>query len=99
MSLNNRGTYALQKIIDAVNQDKEYAIIEETLVKGDNIKKLAMDTQGYHILERIIRTFAESKRKFILDSIENDFYQISIDKHGACFLKELIKHTAIKESQ
>ncbi len=43
MSLNNRGTYALQKIIEAINQEREYEIVEETLSADNNIKNLAMD--------------------------------------------------------
>jgi hypothetical protein len=34
MSLNNKGTYALQRIIDAVNQEREIKIIQETLSQG-----------------------------------------------------------------
>jgi hypothetical protein len=52
-----------------------------------------MDNQGYHILEKIIATFSEDQWEFLLEPLKTDFESIANDKHGACFLKELIKNT------
>ena len=41
ISCNSRGTWALQNIIYAATQDKEFEIIQETLTANDNICKLS----------------------------------------------------------
>ena len=43
ISCNNRGTYALQNIIQLVTQDEEFELIRETLEQNNNICRLAKD--------------------------------------------------------
>ena len=80
ISCNNRGTWALQNIIYKATEEKEYEIIKNTLVQNNNIKKLSMDKEGQHMIQKIIRTFTEQNRRYIFDQICNDFRELSEDK-------------------
>lgn len=93
ISCNNRGTYTLQNIIYAVTQEEEFKLIEETLLQNDNVCLLAKDKEGHHMLEKIITSFAEDKRKYIFFQILNNFRDLAMDKQGLCVLKKLIEFT------
>ena len=93
ISCNNRGTWALQTIILAVTEEREYEIIKETLLQNENIRTLAMNNQGAHMLQKIITTFSEEHRDYIFDEIMNNFKVLATDKQGLCVMKKLIECT------
>ena len=99
ISCNNRGTYTLQNIIYAVTQDEEFKLIEETLLQNDNVCLLAKDKEGHHMLEKIITSFNEEKRKYIFNNIVENFKELATDKQGLCVLKKLIEFTKDPVSQ
>lgn len=74
MSINNKATYSLQRIIEAVSDEREFENIQSNLETNNNINRLAMNNHGYHILEKIIKSFHESRRGFIIDHLQNHFY-------------------------
>ena len=73
--------------------DKEFEIIEETLVANDNICKLSQDKEGHHMIEKIIIHFQEDKRLYIFDHIYKSFDILAKDKQGLCVMKKLIEKT------
>ena len=93
ISCNNRGTWALQAIINSVTEDEEFEIIQETLEQDDNICKLSMDCQGEHMIQKIITTFSEDRRKYIFNAICDNFSALATDKQGLCVMKKLIDST------
>ena len=99
ISCNNRGTYVLQTIIEAVTQDEEYEIIKENLLENNNICKLAMDKEGEHLILKIITTFPEERRDYLFKVICDNFQQLATDKQGLCVMKKLIEFTKDPESQ
>lgn len=99
ISCNNRGTYVLQTIIEAVTQDEEYEIIKENLLESNNICKLAMDKEGEHLILKIITTFPEERRDYLFKVICDNFQLLATDKQGLCVMKKLIEFTKDPESQ
>ena len=43
ISCDEKGTWALQNILHAAMKDEEYRIIEETIMRDDNIARLSKD--------------------------------------------------------
>jgi hypothetical protein len=82
-----------------VTQDEEFKLIEETLLQNDNVCLLAKDKEGHHMLEKIITSFTEEKRKYIFNNIIENFKELATDKQGLCVLKKLIEFTKDPISQ
>jgi hypothetical protein len=49
-------------------------------MQNDNVCLLAKDKEGHHMLEKIITSFAEEKRKYIFDQIMLNFNTLATDK-------------------
>ena len=63
-----------------MTQDEEFKLIEETLLQNDNVCLLAKDKEGHHMLEKIITSFGEDKRKYIFQQILLNFKDLATDK-------------------
>lgn len=58
-------------------QDEEYKIIEDTIMRNDNISKLSKDKQGHHMINLIITSYPDSIRRQIFNYICNNFKELA----------------------
>jgi F0F1-type ATP synthase delta subunit len=93
ISCNSRGTWALQNIMQVINLNEEFDMVKETLMQNNNIVRVAKDTMGKHMIEKLIKLFPEEKRQFIFDEIMANFQELATDQQGLCAMKALIKQS------
>ncbi len=85
------GTYPLQYIIEMLNTTKEKQILIECI--RNSVYELSMDTQGTHVIEKIILTIEESKLDFIFYIIVDRFMELANNINGLCVCKKSIVHS------
>lgn len=78
------GTHALQSLIEIININKNEDIIKEILDMEENILKLALNSNGTHILQKIITVFDEDNRTVINKCILENFSNLCMDPNGIC---------------
>jgi len=89
------GTHALQSLIEIINLNKNENIIKEILDKEKNILKLALNSNGTHILQKIITVFHEDNRIVINKCILEKFSILCMDPNGICVVNKLNKNKFI----
>ena len=99
ISCNNRGTWALQEFILFITEREEYDIIKENLMVNDNVRRLAMDKEGEHLIQKIIETFSVEDKQYVFDKLMENFETLAKDKNGLCVMKKLIETTKTADNQ
>src|SRR5690606_1646335 len=90
ISINPYGTRGLQRILDFISTDFDYEIIRDFL--AGNIYNLIKDTNGNHVIQKIIQIFPSEKNTFIIKEMTQYIIDICKLKQGGCvFLKALEK--------
>ena len=86
---NKIGTYPLQAIIEQLKIDREKNIIIE-IIKSTAVE-MFYDSQGVHVLEKIIICFEEEKIIFIFDLALENFMKLANNANGLCIVNFLIQ--------
>lgn len=72
---NKKGTHSIQKMIDLVNLPEEEEFIRNALI--GNVVFLSKDTQGTHVIQKVLSCFDETKRAFIFEEVFKDFIELA----------------------
>ena len=88
ISISKIGTYPLQSVIGQLNNENEIEMILNAL--NGKILDLCKNTQGVHVIEKIIICFNEDIIKEIYDVIIENFYQLAINQNGLFVCKKII---------
>ena len=88
ISISKIGTYPLQSVIGQLNNENEIEMILNSL--HGKILDLCKNTQGVHVIEKIIICFNEDIIKEIYDVIIENFYQLAINQNGLFVCKKII---------
>ncbi len=91
LSSDSIGTYPIQTIIEHVGSKNEKIIIINAL--KDNIKELAKDPFGSHVLEKLLSCFEEEYINFIYNYIVDNFLDLANNNNGICVIKKILTFT------
>jgi hypothetical protein len=91
LSSNSIGTYPIQTIIEHVGSKNEKIIIVNAL--KDNVKELAVDPFGSHVLEKLLTCFEEEYVSFIYNYIVDNFLELANNNNGICIVKKILTFT------
>ena len=91
LSSDSIGTYPIQTIIEHVGSKNEKIIIINAL--KDNIKELAIDPFGSHVLEKLLSCFEEEYINFIYNYIVDNFLDLANNNNGICVIKKILTFT------
>jgi hypothetical protein len=91
LSSDSIGTYPIQTIIEHVGSKNEKIIIVNAL--KDNIKELAKDPFGSHVLEKLLSCFEEEYINFIYNYIVDNFLELANNNNGICIIKKILTFT------
>lgn len=89
ISINCYGTRVFQKILEFISQDQEYEIIRDHL--RHNILNLIKDTNGNHVIQKMLQIYPTDKNRFILKEILENIIEISTLKQGSCIFQKIIE--------
>ena len=95
LSSDSIGTYPIQTIIEHVGSKNEKIIIINAL--KDNIKELAVDPFGSHVLEKLLTCFEEEYINFIYNYIVDNFLDLANNNNGICIIKKILTFTHKKK--
>jgi hypothetical protein len=84
------GTHSLQSLIEIINLPEEEELIKSSIY--DSLMKLSLDTNGTHVIQKVLSTIPESTRESINEAILSPsfFARLVIDSNGICLLKKFI---------
>ena len=85
---NKKGTHTIQKMIDLVNLPEEEDFIRNALI--GNVVRLSKDSQGTHVIQKVLSCFEEQKRAFIFEEVFDDFIELAKNNNGLCVIKKLV---------
>jgi len=88
IACNKKGTYALQGIIEIINLTDEEKIIQESI--EHSIMFLSLDSNGIHVIQKLILCLEEPKREYINNKLIEEFHKLVLDQNGICIGKSLI---------
>ncbi len=91
LSSDSIGTYTIQTIIEHVGSKNEKVIIVNAL--KDNVKELAVDPFGSHVLEKLLTCFEEEYINFIYNYIVDNFIDLANNNNGICIVKKILTFT------
>ena len=91
LSSDSIGTYPIQTIIEHVGSKNEKIIIVNAL--KDNVKELAIDPFGSHVLEKLLTCFEEEYVNFIYNYIVDNFLDLANNNNGICIVKKILTFT------
>lgn len=95
ISINQHGTRALQKIIDAVSNKYQLTLIVNGL--SPYIIELIKDLNGNHVIQKILNKYPADDCQFIYDSIIKDLLVVATHKHGCCVLQKCLNHVTTEQ--
>lgn len=88
------GTHAIQALMKALQYEEEKDIIEGLI--RENMGKLIMNENGYHIIQKVIIEFIEEERSYLNEYIIDNLEKISENEYGAlCINKFIIMNKSI----
>lgn len=76
-------------MFDVTNMPEEVDLITNALY--GKIVLLAKDSQGTHVVQRLMQTLEEEKRQFIFDEIFHEFIDLAKNTNGLCVIKKLVE--------
>lgn len=88
IACDKKGTHALQALVSLVNCAEEEELIISTI--KNNILVLTLDSQGTHLIKKIITRFSVEYVMIIFDSLLPNFLDIVNHQSGLCVLKDII---------
>ncbi|KAM9926114.1 hypothetical protein OXX59_003439 [Metschnikowia pulcherrima] len=90
ISINQHGTRALQKLIDKINTDLQFDLLQKGL--KPYITEMIKDLNGNHVIQKVLNKYTPSDCQFIYDSIVVDLLVVATHKHGCCVLQKCLNH-------
>lgn len=79
---NGSGTHSLQSIIEIINMEEEEILLQKCV--ENNILKLSQNSNGTHIIQKIISCFEEKNRNYLNDFILNNLSKMCMNANGIC---------------
>lgn len=80
-------------MIDLINLKEEEDFIRN-IITG-HVYYLSLDSQGTHVIQKVIICFDETKRQFVFEEIMDKFLEVSTNSNGLCVIKKLISNTSL----
>jgi hypothetical protein len=84
------GTYPLQAVLDQLKTDEEKMIIINYI--KDKIMDICLDSQGVHVVEKMIICYEEEIIKDIYRIIIDNYVTLANNPNGLCVCKKVIIH-------
>lgn len=88
-SLNLHGTRSVQKHIEVASQhasqDQQRLIIAQEL--APHVTQLSMDTNGNHVIQRMLQHFHPNDCEFIFRAVMEDLVTVTRHRHGCCVVQ------------
>ena len=81
-------------MIDLINLQEEEDFIRD-IIKG-HVVVLSLDSQGTHVVQKVIICFDEEKRGFVFEEIMKEFIEVGTNSNGLCVIKKLISNTKME---
>ncbi len=81
--MDSSGTHALQSLIEIMNLKEEEELIK-SILNEDNILQLAINSNGTHIIQKIISCFDEENRRKVNNCVINNFPKLCVNPNGIC---------------
>ena len=82
ISCNSSGTHSIQAIIETASLREEEELIKQCV--ENNILVLCRNSNGTHIIQKIILFIAEEKRQYLNDFIIANIAHLSKNVNGVC---------------
>jgi F0F1-type ATP synthase delta subunit len=54
------------------------------------VLRLSKDSQGTHVIQKVLSCFEEQKRAFIFEEVFDDFIELAKNNNGLCVIKKLV---------
>ena len=90
------GTHVLQAILDVISSEEEENIILNSIVEHE--LKMAFDNNATHVLQKILLTIKDFKRKNLNSLIIRNLKELALAPNGICLVKKFImSNTLIKD--
>jgi hypothetical protein len=96
ISKSKIGTYPIQAFIEQLSSNEEKSLIIDCI--KDYLLDLCYDSQGVHVIEKIIICFDEDLLQFAYELIINNFMNLANHSNGLCVIKKIIIHASKKET-
>ena len=91
MCTNQHGTRVIQKIIDKVSSDKNFASKLENILNTKELGIIIQSPYGNHIIQKfIVSIHYKEYTKFIYDYSLQHFMEITETKHGVCVIQKCV---------
>lgn len=78
----------MQALVSLISSRQEEELIEKAI--RDNVVQLVFDSQGTHLIKKIVSRFSEDRLGFVVDRIMDYFIQVVNHQYGLCVLKDLM---------
>jgi mRNA-binding protein PUF3 len=78
-------------MLEYIAHDSDYEIIKEYL--ANNVFSLVKDTNGNHVIQKILQIYPNQKNTFILKEIEENIVEISKLKQGSCIFQKVLEYS------
>jgi len=88
IGINPSGTHSLQSIIQIINLKDEEEVLKCAL--NGNVFKLSFNSNGTHIIQKIISCFEEEKREFLNDFIIENLSKMCNNANGISVIQKFI---------
>jgi len=89
------GTHALQSLIEIMNLKEEEELIK-SILNEDNILKLSINSNGTHIIQKIISCFDEINRSKVNKSVIDNFSKFCMNANGICVVCLILYHLILR---
>jgi len=88
VACDRKGTHSLQAIVSLVNRDVEEKLIRDAL--QGHIVELAFDSQGTHLIQKLIVAISLQNIGFIYQPLVERFLDVVNHSFGLCVMKQLM---------
>lgn len=93
---NKIGTYPLQAVLEQLRSDREKNMVIEAI--RVNPTEMFYDSQGVHVIEKIIICFEEERISFLYELALGSFLKLANNTNGLCIIKKIIIHAKNEET-
>jgi hypothetical protein len=88
ISCNNSGTHSIQSLIEIINMPGEEDLVKEAI--QDSILTLSYDTNGTHVIQKIISSIDEINREHVNQTLLTNINKLIYDSNGICVVSNNI---------
>jgi len=94
---NKIGTYPLQSIIESLKNDEEKKVVIIG-IKNHDFLEMCIDTQGIHVVEKIVTGFGENLIPHIYEFLINNFMALAMHSNAIGVIKKMIKNAKFEST-